>query len=95
MSILSTICKIFAFVLKVFKLIVNAVAEAVKLVLKAVVDVLDTLLEAIDDKLFNGSGIMWVGLGLALYLFLTRKKEEGKEPKPAVPSGITKELVSE
>lgn len=85
MSILSTICKIFAFVLKVFKLVVEAVAEAVKLVLTALVDVLDTLLESIGENILSGSSL-WVLLlgGAGLIYFMSKKEDKASERNEVV-----------
>lgn len=79
MSLLSALCRIFAWVLKVFKLVVQTVAEAIKVVLEAVVDVLDTLLEAVSDSVFGGGlgrTILWGLLGYGLFVYLTDDKEE-------------------
>lgn len=79
MSLTSAICKIFAFVLKLFKLVVGAIAEAIKIILTAVVDVLDTLLDTIGETLFNGSSLfVLLGLGLFLFLGLGGDNEERK-----------------
>lgn len=79
MSLLSALCKIFAWVLKVFKLVVQAVAEAIKVVLEAVVDVLDTLLKAVSDSVFGGGlgkTILWGLLGYGLFVYLTDDEEK-------------------
>lgn len=84
MSLLSGLCKIFAWILKVFKLVVTAVAEAIKIVLEATVDVLDTLLQAISDSGFGsgiGKTIPWGLLGYGLFVFVTGDKEENNASK--------------
>lgn len=76
MSLSSMLCKIFSFVLKVFKKIVQAVAEAIKVVGTAVIDVLDTLLEGASNALFGGNlfaKIALIGVG---YFLITRSQDK-------------------
>lgn len=78
MSLLSALCKIFVWILKVFKLVVEAIAEAIKIVFTAVVDVLDTLLDSVSESIFDGGlgkTVLWGFLAFGLYMFLTKDEE--------------------
>lgn len=78
MSLLSALCKIFVWILKVFKLVVKAIAEAIKVVLTAVVDVLDTLLDSVSESIFGGGlgkTVFWGFLAFGVYMFLTKDED--------------------
>lgn len=85
MSLSSAICKLFTFVLKLFKLVVTAIAEAVKMVVTAVVDVLDTLVSSVADAFFGGSSLLTIGVvGFVAYLLLSKKEEKYESARPSV-----------
>lgn len=91
MSLLSTICRVFAFVLQLFKAVVRMVSEAAKIVASAAVDVLDTVVSgvsAIVGKSF-GKLLPLILIGGAAYLLLKQSEKD----KPTVKiSSTTPEL---
>lgn len=85
MSLLTTICKIFSFLVKVFTAIVRAVAAVVKEVAKAVVDVLDVVVSGVGKAVFGNFGI-YALIGLGAYFLLTKDDDSGKTV--VIPSGV-------
>lgn len=88
MSLLSALCKIFVWILKVFKLVVEAIAEAIKVVFTAVVDVLDTLLDSVSESIFGGGlgkTVLWGFLAFGAYMYLTKDEDrsDGIRQTPA------------
>lgn len=71
------LCKIWNFLLNIFTDLVSAVASAIAVVGTAIVDVLSEVASAVGDALgLSGSTVVWLGVGIFAYWFISKKKDE-------------------
>lgn len=82
------LCKIFNFVLRIFRNVVDFVAEVVKTVGSAAVGVLGELLEEVADTVFGGSGnlLLLLGAGLGIWLLLKNDDDSPTTQVIAAPA---------
>lgn len=80
------ICKIFKFLLDIFKGIVNVIAEALSAIAVAVVDVLSEVASAVSDGLLSSPvGLVFAGIvGFALFKWLMPPPEADEAKKGVI-----------
>lgn len=71
------LCKIFKFVLGVFKRVVQFVADGVKIVANALVDVLDTVAKGVSKVVFGNLPLI-AGLAIGAFFLFGKKSDKGK-----------------
>lgn len=93
------LCKIFKFVLGVFKRVVQFVADGVKIVANALVDVLDTVVKGVGKTIFGNLPLM-AGLAIGAFFLFGKKSDKGNgnvialtQPSPlAQGAGYAKDI---
>lgn len=87
---MNILCKVFKFVLGLFKAVVRFVAEAIKVVATAAIDVLDTVVSGVSKAILGNTPLLVIA-GVAAFLIFGKAKDKSAINVIATPNSATKE----